>query len=302
MKKKRVFIIALMMLVCVNMLYSQTYTYPLKGTSGFSVSNQTRDGLRVNYNIGQFSLNTISYRSESMSEISIPAIVLPNEAGCPNLPVESRFVAIPQGAEARLEVIACDTAIIRNVNIAPALRIQAETEEPDMNYVKDQKVYSKNAFYPTNPFTIDKVNLRGVDAVAVSISPFQYNPVTKELLVFNHIELSLRYEGGNGHFGDDQLRSPYWDPILMQNLANYDQLPVIDYEARMHEWINDRATGWEYLIIIPTNESFRAPANQLRDFRIAQGIKTKVVTLAEIGCAMVPHSGQLKNFIQVKFN
>jgi hypothetical protein len=302
MKKKRVFIIALMMLVCVNMLYSQTYTYPLKGTSGFSVSNQTRDGLRVNYNIGQFSLNTISYRSESMSEISIPAIVLPNEAGCPNLPVESRFVAIPQGAEARLEVIACDTAIIRNVNIAPALRIQPGDEEPDMNYVKDQKVYSKNAFYPTNPFAIDKVNLRGVDAVAVSISPFQYNPVTKELMVFNHIELSLRYEGGNGHFGDDQLRSLYWDPILEQNLANYDQLPVIDYEARMQEWIKSGSTGWEYLIIIPTNENFRAPANQLRDYRIAQGIKTKVVTLAEIGCALVPHSNQLKTYIHNAYN
>ena len=299
---RRICFLALLLLLGTGMSFAQTFTYPMKGSRGISLSEKTRDGLHVNYNLGKFSLDGVSYRGESMSEINIPAIVLPNEAGCPNLPVESRFIAIPQGAEPRLEVVRCDTVIIRNVSIAPALRIQPGDEEPDMNYVKDQKVYSRNAFYPENPLVMDRVNLRGVDAVALAVSPFQYNPVTRELRVFSQIELSLRFEGGNGHFGDDQLRSLYWDPILEQNLANYDQLPVIDYEARMQEWIENRATGWEYLIIIPTNENYRAPANQLRDYRIAQGIKTKVVTLAEIGCTLASHSSQLKTFIHNAYN
>ncbi len=286
----------------LGLSFGQTYSYPVKGNRGFNFSEKTRGGLHISYSIGEFSLNEVMYRGESMSEISISALVLPNEAGCPNLPVESRLVAIPQGSEARLEVISCDTAVIRNVNIAPALRIQTGDEEPDMNYAKNESVYSKNAFYPENPLMLDTAYIRGVDAIAVSVSPFQYNPVTKELKVFTNLELSLKYEGGNGHFGDDRLRSLYWDPILMQNLANYDQLPVIDYEARMQEWINNRATGWEYLIIIPTNENFRAPANELRDFRIAQGIKTRVVTLAEIGCVLTPYSTQLKNYIHNAYN
>jgi hypothetical protein len=276
-----------LILLAINVLFAQTYTYPLKGDPGFNFSEKTRDGIRVDYNLGEFTLNQINYRGEAMSEISISAIVFPNEEGYPNLPVESRFVAIPQEAEASLEVISFDTEIIPNVNIAPALRIQAESEEPEMNYVKNLSVYQNNAFYPEKPFSIDKTVLRGVDAVALSVSPFQYNPVTKELKVYTNIKLALRFNGGNGHFGEDRLRSMYWDPILMQNLVNYDQLPVIDYEARMQEWINNRATGCEYLIVIPNKESFRQYANQLKDYRIAQGIKTEVKSLSEMGCSSI---------------
>ena len=235
---------------------AQTFNYPVKGKQGFTLTEKTRDGLHISYNLGQMTLSQLSYRGEEMSEISISAIVLPNNAGCPNLPVESRLVAIPQGAKATLTVVNVETETLRNVNLAPALRIQSENEEPDMNYVKDMAVYGKNALYPADPFELGASYIRGVDAVAVSICPFQYNPVTKDLVVYTNIELSVRFEGGNGHFGDDRLRSPYWDPILAAELMNYDQLPVIDYERRMQQWLRDDAEGAEYLIITPNNDAW----------------------------------------------
>ena len=275
-------LVLIMMLLGMGMAMAQTFTYPINGKQGFSLPEKTRDGLRVNYNLGQFSLNPIDNRGESMSEISISGIVLPNEEGYPNLPVESRMLAVPQGAEARLTVLNVESEIVRDVDIAPALRIQAESEEPEFNYVKNQEVYGKNAFYPENPFTIDRSSIRGVDVVAVSVSPFQYNPVTKELKVYTNIELSVSFEGGNGHFGDDRLRSPYWDPILAAELMNYDQLPVIDYAARMQQWLRDGAEGAEYVIITPNNDGWAEYANQLRDYRTRQGIFTKVYRLDEM--------------------
>ena len=265
-----------------SLAMAQTFTYPVKGKQGFSLSEKTRDGLHVSYNLGQFTLSPLNYRGESMSEISISGMVLPNNEGCPNLPVESRLLAVPQGANARLNVVNVESEIVRNVDIAPALRIQAENEEPEFNYVKNREVYSKNAFYPEQPFTIERTSIRGVDVVAVSVSPFQYNPVTKELKVYTNIELSVNYEGGNGHFGDDRLRSPYWDPILAAELMNYDQLPVIDYAARMQQWLRDEADGAEYLIITPNNDGWAEYANQLKDYRTRQGILTKVYRLDEL--------------------
>ena len=265
-----------------SLAMAQTFTYPVKGKQGFSLSEKTRDGLHVSYNLSQFTLSPLNYRGESMSEISISGMVLPNNEGCPNLPVESRLLAVPQGANARLNVVNVESEIVRNVDIAPALRIQAENEEPEFNYVKNREVYSKNAFYPEQPFTIDRTSIRGVDVVAVSVSPFQYNPVTKELKVYTNIELSVSYEGGNGHFGDDRLRSPYWDPILAAELMNYDQLPVIDYAARMQQWLRDEADGAEYLIITPNNDGWAEYANQLKDYRTRQGILTKVYRLDEL--------------------
>ena len=265
-----------------NLTMAQSFTYPVQGKQGFSLPEKNRDGMRISYQLGQFSLNPLNYRGEAMSEITISGIALPNNAGSPNLPTESRMMAIPQGAKATLNVVHVDTEVIHNVNIAPALRIQAESEEPDMNYKKDMKVYSRNAYYPENPFVMGESYIRGVDAVTVSITPFQYNPVTKDLLVYTNIELSVSFEGGNGHFGDDRLRSPYWDPILAAELMNYDQLPVIDYAARMQQWLRDGAEGAEYLIVTPNNDAWAPYAQQLKEYRMQQGILTEVIRLDEM--------------------
>ena len=265
-----------------NVMIAQTYTYPVKGKQGFSVSQKTRDGMHISYELGQFTLNQMNYRGEEMSEISISTIALPNNAGSPNLPTESRMIAIPTGAQATLNVVSYDMEVIKNVNIAPALPVQAEVEEPDMNYTKDMSIYAKDALYPENPFIIGSSYIRGVDAVTVAITPFQYNPVTKDLVVYSNIELSLTYEGGNGHFGEDRLRSQYWDPILAAELVNYDQLPVIDYEARMQQWLRDGADGAEYLIITPNNDAWAPYAQQLKEFRMKQGIITEIYRLDEM--------------------
>ncbi len=283
MKKTLLQLLAIAFLVLTaNMAVAQTYTFPVRGTQGFTLTHSTRNGARVNYELGQFSLSQINYRGEEMSEISINAICIPNDAGLPNLPVESRLIAIPQGAKAQINVVRAEKQTFQNVNIAPALRLQAEDEKPEMNYEKDMKVYARNAFYPENPFSVNESYIRGVDAINVSITPFQYNPVTKELVVYTDIELSVEYSGGNGHIGDDRLRSPYWDPILAAELMNYDQLPVIDYEARMQDWIRNNRDGAEYLIIIPNNAAWEPYAQQLKEFRTKQGIITEVYRLDQI--------------------
>ena len=300
MKKSLPFAFVLVLFALIgNTVLAQTFDYPLKGKQGFNLTEKTRDGLHISYNVGQVTLNAINYRGEEMNEVSIKAITIPNDAGLPNLPAESRMMAIPHGATATLHVVSFDKEVIHNVNIAPALRIQSENEEPDMNYVKDMKVYSKNAYYPAEPFVMSNTYIRGVDAITVAVTPFQYNPVTKDLIVYTNVELSVTFEGGNGHFGEDRLRSPYWDPILAAELANYDQLPVIDYEARMQQWLRGGADGAEYLIITPNNDAWAEYANQLKEYRTRQGILTQVVRLDEMPATS---TAQMKTWFHNAYN
>ena len=283
MKKSLPIVLAIALIAFIgNTVLAQTFNYPVKGKQGFNLTEKTRDGLHISYNVGQVTLNTIQYRGEEMSEVSINTIAIPSEAGKPNLPADSRMMAIPQGATAHLRVVSFERETLHNVNIAPALRIQSENEEPDMNYVKDMSVYSKDAYYPAEPFVMGSSYIRGVEAVTVAVTPFQYNPVTKDLIVYTNVELAVEFEGGNGHFGEDRLRSPYWDPILAAELLNYDQLPVIDYEARMQQWLRDNDKGAEYLIITPNNDAWAEYANQLKDYRTRQGIITEVYRLDEM--------------------
>ena len=300
MKKLLPIALAIALLTLIgNTALAQTFNYPVKGKQGFNLTEKTRDGLHISYNLGQMSLSQLNYRGEEMSEIGISAITIPANAGSPNLPSDSRMMAIPQGATATLHVVSFDKEIIHNVNVAPALRIQAESEEPEMNYVKDMSIYSKNAFYPAEPFVMGNSYIRGVESVTVSITPFQYNPVTKDLVVYTNVELAVTFEGGDGHFGEERLRSPYWDPILAAELLNYDQLPVIDYEARMQKWLRDSDKGAEYLIITPNNDAWAEYANQLKDYRTRQGIITQVYRLDEMP---VTNTDQLKSWFHSAYN
>ena len=136
-------------------------------------------------------------------------------------------------------------------------------------------------FIHANPVIISEVTkIRGVDAVILGITPFQYNPVTKELIVYRDLKIEVTFEGGNGHFGEDRLRSRWWDPMLSDMLLNYESLPKMNYNKSFQ---STDETGCEYLIISPNGAEFLQWADSIRVFRTLQGIKTDIVTLGEIG-------------------
>ena len=268
---------------------------------GFSVEQNTRSSIQMRHALKQVSLVNITDNGYTGDVIQGgTGICLPANAGEPNLPSFSRFVAIPNGATAHIEMGYRSVTNVTNVDLLPAAPLKFDTDDTPDTYEKNMSIYSKNAFYPEQPVTVSEpFSLRGVQTVAVTVVPYQYNPVTKELRVYDDLQFGVRFDGGSGEFGDNRLRSPYWDPILMQNLVNYDQLPVIDYEARMQEWVTTRPEGCEYLIVIPNDESFRQYANQLRDFRIKQGILTEVKSLSDMGCTTTT---QMKAYFHDAYN
>jgi hypothetical protein len=169
--------------------------------------------------------------------------------------------------------------------MAPAPRIPLETEDGPLDFNKNQDIYAVDAFYPANPIQISELTkIRGVDAVMLGITPFQYNPLTKELIVYRDVELEISFEGGNGHFGEDRLRSRWWDPIIQDAFINSASIPEMDYNKMRQEITNltDNA-GCEYLIVIPNNPEFKQWADSIRIFRQKQGISTDIMTLDEIG-------------------
>ena len=122
--------------------------------------------------------------------------------------------------------------------------------------------------------------IRGVDFVKLGITPYQYNPVSKQLIVYRDIKVEISFNGGNGHFGEDRLRSRWWDPILSDMLLNYETLPKMDYNRSFQ---SKDETGCEYLIIVPNDIAFTVWADSIKKFRTTQGIYTDIATLNEIG-------------------
>jgi hypothetical protein len=76
--------------------------------------------------------------------------------------------------------------------------------------------------------------------VNLGITPFQYNPVTKELVVYRDIEVEISFTGGNGHFGEElpnlppSMKSMFSSPRvatsvpteISKSTLSYFQIPV----------------------------------------------------------------------------
>ncbi len=273
-------------------------TYPDSwGQPGISVKSQSNQNVELNFSIQSFGLNATRINGEDMTEISLPDVFLPNDEGAPNLPGMGRYIALPQGATAQVKMMEYRTELYKDINLAPAPRIPWDTEQGPLEYSRDEVIYSTNAFYPEQPVEISEPTaIRGVDAVIVGITPFQYNPVTKELLVYRDIKIEVTFEGGNGHFGDDRLRSRWWDPILHDVFLNEESIPEMNYNKSFQ---GTKDVGCEYLIITPDNPEFQSWADSIKQFRTKQGIQTDVITIGEIG---TNSAYNIEGFVNDAFN
>ena len=265
-------------------IHAETYKYSDNiGKQGFNLVQSRTQNVTVTYSVTEFNLGLMDINGESMHVLNLPNVFLPNDEGAPNVPGHGRYIAIPQGATPVLKIISVRKETFTNINLSPAPRIPLDTDDSPLVYKKDPAIYSQNAFYPAEPIKISEPSkIRGVDVVILGITPFQYNPVTKELVVFRDIEVEIEFVGGNGHFGEDRLRSRWWDPILEDALLNHSILPKIDYN-RIYQSGNRSREECEYLIISPNSADYQQWADSIKKFRNEQGILTNVITLTEIG-------------------
>ncbi len=249
------------------------------GQEGLAVDELSSSHLRLSYALESVSIDDIDADGAIMQQVTIAALALPNDEGAPNLPGVGRLVAVPEGATPRLEMISFSTEIIHDIDVAPAPDIPLETDDSPMPMIKDPAIYNVDAPYPAEFVRISEIHqMRGVDVATVGITPFQYNPVTRELIIYKNVELEVTFEGGSGRFGENEYRSRYWDPILRANLVNYDLLPEMDYGTP-----NTRDAEYEYVIICPDDPTYTSWADSLKQWRLEQGIDTGVVTLTETG-------------------
>ena len=264
--------------------FAQTGNYRYNdswGDPGLQVSEQRSSDITLNYSIQSFSIASSQINGEDMHQIVLSSHLLPNNAGAPNLPGNGHMLAIPNGATAQVEVINSRIEIIENVLMEPSPEIPWDNDTTPMRYAKNQAIYAEDAFYPASPVIVSTTStLRGVNVVRLGITPYQYNPVTKQLRVYRDMEIKVITAGGDGTYGVDRLRSRWWDPILKNSIINSQVIPEMDYTQQSSS--SNRSEEFEYLIITPNDQAFVSWADTIRRFRNMQGIHTGVVTMGEI--------------------
>ena len=285
--RKTVYLSGLLIFLTLGIIKGQEFNYPdTWERPGISLIYAGSDAVKLNFSMKGFRLEDFDLKGEAMKNIVFDEFFVPADEGMPNLPTASRMIAIPQGATPRVHIKAMREEVLYDINIAPAPRLPLDDDPNPLVYEKDMRYYAKNTFFPAEPVIISEISqLRGVDYVHVAFCPFRYNPVTKELHVIRDIKVDINFEGGTGHFGQDRLRSRWFDPIMEDAFLNHESLPQINYNARVNAMASSptEETGAEYLIITPTGAPFLQWADSIRRWRVREGISTLVKTVAEVG-------------------
>lgn len=250
------------------------------GEPGFTVLSQSGSGLEIVYSVPHIALSEFAVKGERFTSVALPGALLGNNEGAPNLPGVSRFIAFPRGSAVHVEIVESRSKVFEDMNILPAPPIPREGDTTPPTYEKDLSIYGLDADYPEEPVMVSEPTLlRGVDVFILGITPFAYNPVKKELVVYSDFRIRITFEGGSGIFGEEQFRSRWFEPLLEQHLINYASLAPVDFGSRPVP----SGEECEYMIFYPDDPDFETWARTIRNYRANQGISTNMYNIADLG-------------------
>ena len=125
------------------LLFAITATHTAWGQT-FTITASDHDHISLHFELNDFRIDTVVHEGERMHTIATKAIVMPNDYGLPTLPTFNRFIAIPQGAKAIVEVSTTRDELLSDINIMPSVGSQAEND-PERPFFRDPKVYTATA-------------------------------------------------------------------------------------------------------------------------------------------------------------
>lgn len=281
---KRLYTI-LSLLFAFSILNAQeTYRFRTDAPQGLNIESSTTTGLSIHYVLNEITVANVANGEEQGQEIVMKGSFGSFAEGLPNLPSENRYIAVPRDAKVSIEVKEKSSQTLQGIDLLPAapLQMNGEDKRPKLRWNMD--VFGKDANFPNENVSIAQTTqIRGLDVVMLSVTPFRYNPVRKTLDIIYDMDIEVRFEGGNGQFGDPRYRNPAWDGILHDLVVNSNMLPEAHYYEHLSKAIRDGEEGCEYLIITVDDPNFLAWADTLKQFRTKQGILTKVVTTTDCG-------------------
>ena len=122
--------------------------------------------------------------------------------GNAELPVIEELINIPLGSEVSVKIINKEEKIISlseygiyNLIFPSQPSISKEENTEDIPFYFNEEYYTNNDFYTHKLITTEYLGkMRGQQLARISISPFQYNPVTNELKVITKMEVKVVFK------------------------------------------------------------------------------------------------------------
>ena len=141
--------------------------------------------------------------------------------GEPWLPVMNLNIGIPYNAEPKIRILQDDKISFSNKFIMPFPEADTVFVKPDVSKI-NIGIYSKNSFFPQNIVEANSSYIfRYARILPVSISPYRYNPVTRQLTFNKKILVRIDFNAKEQDY-KTLINDPMTNDYLVNSVINYD--------------------------------------------------------------------------------
>lgn len=249
----------------------------------FQLVSQDNSGVTIGHELTELPYQYTVINGQQYLDFGKTHRVLSMESGAPAMPLYNTSVQLPAKGNSVIVVEYDNITEIQNVELAPSKGDLKRNIDPATVAHTFGAAYSQDAFYPANPVSLNTPFVwRSMRGQTVTISPYQYNPVTKVLRV--HHNLRVRVEFQPDVAGINETKVSKTDNAMQTRF-------VINPKAEKYTPLEEDG---EMLVISGT--TLTEEIQPLVDWKNQKGIKTTLVTTAEAGTTDTDVKAYIQNF------
>lgn len=248
----------------------------------------------LDYRMLDYQFESLTIDGKPFVQVHLPGEAGALDRGAPDLPHVSRDLVVPDDGELAVSVLAASYAETI-VAVAPSKGVISRNVDPALIPHQFGPQYSVDSWYPATLAVLgEPYILRDHRGVAVWWSPFQYNPVSGVLRVYDHVTLQVTVVAPGGANVLDRTGRPThpvraFDELYRRHFANYEDRQGLANYPPIDE-------NGELLII--AYDSFISDLDPLVAHKNDRGIPTTVVGVSTIG----NDATQIKQYISNYYN
>ena len=263
-------------------------------TTKTNVISNYETSMEINFTLDKISTINVNTERGMFTEMGIEGFTHTKNIGEPKLPMLRKIISVPLNADVTVNISNKDETIynlsdLGIVNpIIPAQASVSKSAKPEnINFVYNSVAYGRSDFDNTSLVSVEELGiLRGMRLFVINFKPIQYNPASHSLKVYNDVDVTLDFIGGDSCATKrlrDKTFSPYFESVYSQSILNYRAA-----DSR------DQLTRYPVKFVIISDDMFEAQLQPFIEWKMQKGFEVIETYTDDIGSS----TNQIKNYIQ----
>ncbi|MBC8216435.1 MAG: T9SS type A sorting domain-containing protein [Candidatus Marinimicrobia bacterium] len=206
------------------------------------------------------------------------------EIGEPELPAYTTLFQVDPAKHYTFSYTVLRSHVEKDINLYPYQGL-SEQSPLDKPFEKDTQIYTSETIYPEDNLTIsDRMTMRDVQLVQVSVVPYQYLPKSRKLTVFDEVEINIEEVG-------ERNATEYLPPLRSKSFEKLYGSMIVNYTPSER---GDEYQQPAVLYICGGNSEGHPYFQQLVQWRHERGYVVYTASTSETGSSTT----SIKNYIQ----